>query len=350
MPFVEMAAFDTAARFMTGFSGSRAEAIIGNFVRARGLGVIEGQDMERTGTVDKFYTDSLRRALDMGMTPILPCIGWSPAGKAYNVPSEEIALQAAASLQAVKLFIVTLEGALRQDGYTLPLGVDVDKDGRVIRLRPTEAAELISLNPLAAAKSLSSLSLAVRAIRYGVERVHIVSGRDEGAVLREIFSNLGSGTMVYADEYESIRPLRNKDVPDVLRLMEPLMEKGVLVRRTAEDISSKIGDYAAFDIDGHIHACGALHDWGESQGEIAALATDPAYSGFGFGRRVVGFLITRARKLGMKRVFVLTTKTHDWFESLGFREAPVESLPERKRLVYNYARASKVFALDLQPL
>jgi amino-acid N-acetyltransferase len=180
-----------------------------------------------------------------------------------------------------------------------------------------------------------------------VDRVHIIDGREEGAVLNELFSNLGVGTMVYADEYESIRPFHSRDLPDLLRLMEPLMRQGILIRRGADQIQEKKDDYSVYEIDGSVHACGALHDWGEGQGEIAAVATDPLYADMGLGRRVVGCLIEKARKKNLRRVFVLTTHTQDWFEALGFSEAAVESLPERKRRAYDHARRSKVFALAL---
>jgi amino-acid N-acetyltransferase len=153
--------------------------------------------------------------------------------------------------------------------------------------------------------------------------------------------------MIYADEYESIRPLRNRDIPDILRLMEPLMQQSLLLRRSAEDIQEKKDDYTVFEIDSSIHACGALHDWGEGQAEIAALATDPAYTDMGLGRRIVYYLIDRAKKLGFHRVFVLTVRAQDWFELLGFKECSVESLPERKRRHYDQIRKSKPFALEL---
>jgi amino-acid N-acetyltransferase len=352
MPFVEMAAFHVATRYMTYLSGSQVEALIGNFVRARGLGVVDGVDMEHTGTVDKIYTDSISRVLNLGMVPILPCIGWSPSGKPYNVPSDEIALAAAAALGAVKFFIVCAHEGLR--GAALPQGIETRSDGSPLRLTPPEAESLLEANAsmadnddAARKKILAEISLALQACRAGVDRVHIIDGREEGAVLKELFSNLGVGTMVYADEYESIRTFHSGDLPDILRLMEPLMQKGILIRRGAEQIQEKKDDYAVFDIDGSVHACGALHDWGEGQGEIAAIATDPLYGELGLGRRMVGYLIEKARKSGMSRVFVLTTHTQDWFETLGFREAPVESLPERKQKTYDLKRKSKVFALDL---
>ncbi|GHV41449.1 amino-acid acetyltransferase [Spirochaetia bacterium] len=352
MPFVEMAAFHVAARFMTGLAGSRVDAVIGNFVRAQGLGVVKGRDMENTGAVDKILVDSLNKALSQGMVPILPCIGYSPAGKPYNVPSDEIALEVSAALGAVKLFIVSLNGGLRAASYTFPenLGtstLETGDDGRIVRLTPQEAEEVLAVNGTANDRPLQELSLALRASRAGVERVHIIDGREEGAILRELFSNLGSGTMLYADEYESIRALRSRDIPDILRLMDPLMRQGILVRRTAEQILEKKADFAVFEIDEQVHACGALHEWGEAQAEIAAVATDPLYADMGLGRRIVGYLIDRAKKKGLRRVFVLTTHTQDWFEFLGFREVPVESLPVKRQKVYDRSRRSKVFALDI---
>ncbi|MDR2104049.1 MAG: amino-acid N-acetyltransferase, partial [Treponema sp.] len=355
IPFVEMAAFHVAARFMTGLSASRVDAVIGNFVRARGLGVLDGVDMEHTGKVDRIFTDSIGRILDLGMVPILPCIGWSPAGKPYNVPSDEIALAASAALGAVKLFIISAHEGLRKGVYQIPENIAAGEKGRIIRLSPQEAEAVLAANRDRAAegaaggdKPLRELGLALRASKAGVERVHIIDGREEGAVLRELFSNLGAGTMVYADEYESIRPLKGADIPDLLRLMEPLMLQGILVRRSAEDIREKEGDYAVFEIDGSIHAAGALHDWGEGQGEIAAIATDPAYADMGLGRRIVRYLIDKAIRGGFRRVFVLTTRTQDWFEFLGFKECSVESLPEKKRRNYDQRRKSKIFALELK--
>jgi amino-acid N-acetyltransferase len=336
---------------MTGFSGSRVDAVIGNFVRARGLGVLDGVDMEHTGTVDKLYVDSLSRVLELGMIPILPCIGWSPAGKPYNVPSEEIAFEVAAKLHGIKLFIISLSEGIKRDTYEIPESIQTGENGRIIRLTPQDAAKVLEIkSPHAekADKALEELGLALRACTAGVERVHIINGAEEGAILKELFSNIVAGTMVYADEYESIRALRSKDVPDILRLMEPLMQDGYLIRRSPEDIQSKKDDYVVFEIDGQIHACGALHDWGEGQAEIAAIATDPRYADLGLGRRMIRYFLDRAEKLGLSRVFVLTTRTHDWFESLGFRESPVESLPEKKRAVYDKTRNSKVFALDLR--
>ena len=356
MPFVQMAAFHAATRYMAFLPGSRVDAVIGNFVRARGLGVVDGVDMEHTGAVDKVYADSVSRVLDLGMIPILPCIGWNPSGKPYNVPSDEIALSASAALGANKLFIVYAHNGIRAEANQLPENIETRDDGSIVRLTPADTEKIIiSLVSSNADKPkgqfppplLRELRLALSACRAGVDRVHLIDGREEGSVLKELFSNLGVGTMVYTDEYESIKPLRGGDLPDILRIMEPLMKSGTLIRRTAEHIQEKREDYVVFEIDGSVHACGALHDWGENQGEIAAVASDPLYSGMNLGRRIVGYLIEKARRKGMKRVFVLTTVTQDWFEALGFREAGLDSLPEKKRRIYDQSRKSKVYALEL---
>jgi amino-acid N-acetyltransferase len=353
IPFVEMAAFHVATRYMTALSASRVDAVTGNFVRARGRGVIVGIDMEHTGTVDKIFAKALKRILDLGMVPILPCIGWSPAGKPYNVPSDEIATAVASALSAVKLFIITAEDNLKKESLTLPAHIRVTSSGRIIRLNPHEAEEILKLNEddekinNGKKKCLDMLRLALSASSSGVERVHIIDGCEEGSVLNELFTNLGAGTMLYADEYEAIRPIRNSDIPDILRIMEPLIRQDILIRRGAEDVQKKKDDYVVYVIDGSIHACGALHDLGEGQAELAALAADKAYSSMNIGRRIVHYLIEKARDLGMRRVLVFTTKTQDWFELLGFREVEIDSLPSLRRENYNYKRMSKIFALDI---
>ncbi|MCL2277574.1 MAG: amino-acid N-acetyltransferase [Treponema sp.] len=353
--YVEMAAFNVASKFMTFLSGSRVDAVIGNFVRARGLGVINGTDTEHTGAVDKIYADSLTRVLNLGMIPILPCIGWSPSGKPYNVPSDEIALAVSKALGSDKLFIVCAQSSSAAKILDIPDNIDIRQDGSLVRMTPHQTDLIIkaninkkSDNESAKNKFLKNFKLAYKASQAGVHRVHIIDGRENGSILKELYSNLGIGTMIYTDEYDSVRSIHSRDLPDILRLMEPLMLKGILIRRNPEQIQQKKDDYSVLEIDGSIRACGALHDWGESQGEIAAVATDPNYTDLGLGRRIVGYLIEKAKKIKMRRVFALTTQSQDWFESLGFIEARLESLPEQKRVTYDHNRKSKIFALELK--
>ncbi len=348
IPFIRMAAFDVANRLMTLLTAFQANSVIGNFTRARGLGVVEGVDFQNTGRVEKILKEPLQQILDQGMIPIFPCIGWNAAGKPYNLSSDEIALAVAEALQAEKLFFVTDSDGFMDSRFSLPPGLVKNSDGRVARLSLEEAQEVLTLNAGNPDPDLKYLDLALKACKNGTERAHVVDGRMEGAILREIFSNLGIGTMVYGNDYESIRPMKTTDIGDVLRLMQPLMEEGILIKRTEDDLMSRQGDFVVYEIDGVVHACGALHDFGQGQGEIAAIATNPNYAHLSMGRKILSYLVEKAVKQTMTRVFVLTTRTVDWFEQLGFVEAPLDSLPEKKQQTYNHARKSRIFALELK--
>jgi amino-acid N-acetyltransferase len=350
IPFVEMAAFHVATKFITELSGSRVDACLGNFVRARGRGVIFGVDMKHTGFVEKLLAKPLLKILDAGMVPILPCIGWSASGRPYNVSSDELAFSVARELGAVKLFIVTGDNMIDKNNFDIPDGIETDGSGGVVRMTPAEAQAFLALNTgsgrlSSQGKTAQNVRLALNTIKSGVERVHIINGREEGALLRELFSNRGAGVMIYSDDYEAIRALKTSEIPDVLKLIEPLVESGNLIERTSEDVFKKKDDYVVFEIDGTIHACGALHEWGEGQAEIAALASDSAEAGM--GDRIVRYLIDRAKERRLCRVFALTTKTQDWFELHGFAETTVDTLPAAKQKRYDTKRKSKVFALNL---
>src|SRR6185436_10212478 len=316
IPFIRMAAFDVANRLMTLLTAFQANAVIGNFIRARGIGVVDGIDFQNSGRVEKILKEPLQQLLDQGMIPIFPCIGWNAAGKPYNLASDDIALAVAEALQAEKLFFVTDSDGFMETRFKLPPGLVKNSDGRVARLSLEEAEEVLSLNAGSPDPDLKYLAFALAACRKGTERAHVVDGRMEGAILREIFSNLGVGTMVYGSDYESIRPMKADDIGDVLRLMQPLMEEGILIKRTEDDLMERQGDFVVYSIDDVVHACGALHDYGEGQGEIAAIAPDPVYSHLSMGRKILSYLVERAARVGMTRVFVLTTRTLDWFEQL----------------------------------
>src|SRR5262249_49707393 len=196
----------------------------------------------------KILVAPLQQILDQGMIPIFPCIGWNAAGKPYNLASDDIALAVAEALQAEKLFFVTDSDGFIETRFNLPPGLVKNSDGRVARLSLEEAEEVLKLNAGNLDPDLKYLAFALSACRKGTERAHVVDGRMEGAILREIFSNLGIGTMVYGNEYEAIRPMKADDIGDVLRLMEPLMDEGILVKRTEADLMARHADFVVYSI------------------------------------------------------------------------------------------------------
>ena len=341
IPFVEMAAFDVANRIMTSLSAYECPAVIGNWVRARGVGVVDGTDYQHTGYAERVLTKELLKILDDGFIPILPCVGWSSIGKPYNLLSDDLAVVTASRLGADKLFFITSRPAIMAADYKLPAGAVVATTGRISNLSLLDVQQFFKDNELG--PGLTLLDKARRACEAGVSRVHILDGCSDGVLLREIFSNLGSGTMVYSNQYSGIRSMRYDEVGDVLRVMKPFVDKNILLPRTEAMIEDALNDFIVFEIDGAVHASCALHVYPEGVGEIAAVAVDASYSHLGVGPKMIEFLCERAKKMGLKKVFVLTTRTADWFLGMGFEEGVVSDLPEKKRTAYNYSRNSSIF-------
>ena len=352
MPLIEMAAFDTATRLMNQLARNEVEAVVGNWVRARSYGVRGGVDFQATGMVDKINVELIRRSIEDDFVPILPCIGWSAIGEPYNISSVELATELAVGLKARKLFFLTDGELFASESIKLPSEGIAFRDGSVSRLTVPAAERTLADNPdtLGVAER-EMLSHAVTACRAGVERVHFLDGGAEGVLLKEVFSTLGSGSMVHADPFENVRPMKEEDIPDVLRIMEPLIQAGNLVRRTDDDLQRACADYVVFETDGTIRGCGALHRYGNARGsdrgEIAALAVDESYKHLGIGHRMVGYLIEAARKADLIGVFVLTTRSSDWFLKFGFSPATVADLPEERRQSYDSERKSRIYKLEL---
>jgi amino-acid N-acetyltransferase len=175
-----------------------------------------------------------------------------------------------------------------------------------------------------------------------VQRVHIVNGSIEGVLLKETFSSRGVGTMVYANVHEHIRDARSDDIPEILRIMHPYIEKKILLSRSAQQLEETIDDYAVFEIDTTIHACGALHRFEDNSGEIAAIAVDHAFSYKGIGKKMISYFLQKAHTLGLSRVFALTTQSADWFLELGFTERDTSILPAQRKEYYSSSRNSLV--------
>lgn len=343
IPFIKMASFDVSNRIMTMLAEEGANAIIGNWVKARSIGVIEGVDFQNSGVVEKLQVNILKKVLDEGLIPIFPNIGWSANGKPYNLSSNELAFTLSVQMKAAKLFFVTNRGGINSQGFTLPGDVFVSEDGTISQLNVAQAGQFLDLNPESDYSEQKELiSYAYRACKKGVRRVHIVEGRIEGMLLQEIFSNRGFGTMVYSNQHENIRPMVVADIPEVLSIMQPKIDEGVLIPRTYEDLAEKIKDYAVYEVDGTLHGCGALHVYQGRKGEIAAIVVDEMYSNMGIGRKMISYFLEQATKMRLNSVFVLTTQTADWFQQLGFIKTDVNELPEQKKECYNSNRNSLV--------
>ncbi|HOF84711.1 MAG TPA: amino-acid N-acetyltransferase [Treponemataceae bacterium] len=349
MNFIKMAAFDVSNRIMTRLSAEGLTAVIGNWVRARGRGVLDGTDFGSAGFVDKIQLDSLLTALEDGFIPIIPCIGWTSTGKPYNISSTELAVATATALKAGKLFFLGSGNTISIDDFTIPESASLSPEGRLAALSVESIDEFLELNrdsgsPTLPVDKLTDLLLQARtACLGGVTRAHILDADIDGVIPAEIFSDLGSGTMIYVNNYGTFRAMTREDIPAVLSLMNPFVEKGILLPRTSEELEQKAHEFVVFEIDGGIRACAALHSYPENVGEIAGLAVDEAYAHMGIGPRLMDLLLQRGKSAGFSSVFVLTTQTGDWFEKFGFKSAETGQLPRERQEKWDPKRRSRVF-------
>jgi amino-acid N-acetyltransferase len=192
------------------------------------------------------------------------------------------------------------------------------------------------------------LPAAIRACNNGVKRAHLISRRLDGALLLELFTRDGVGTMISATALAHMRNATIDDVGGILGIIEPLEEQGVLVRRSRERLESEIERFVVAEYDNHIIGCAALYAFPEEKiGELAALAVEPDFRREGYGEALLREIEARARRLKLTELFVLTTRTAHWFLERGFRTATVADLPQQKQALYNYQRKSLVYRKPL---
>lgn len=358
MPLIKSAAFEVADTVMTSLAGEKVTAVIGNWVRARGFGVINGIDYGTAGEIDRIDDEIINKILEDGFVPIFPCIGWSLNGKPYNISSMSLASQIAVHIKADKLFFLVPDVEINGENFILPENTGLSREGKIPAMNIQETETFIKLNEKNAALAekennplestvLSILKMAKAACQKGVVRAHLLNGSITGTLPCEIFSDLGSGTMIYSSDYGRIRAMKREDVTQVLSVMTPFIQKGILLPRTEKDLEQTYNDYIVFEIDGAVRACAALHIYDKTQAEIAAVAVDETYSHIGIGPKLVGYLIEKAKAINLESLFILTTQTADWFESLGFKESVLETLPPERKAKWTKERSSKIYRLPL---
>ena len=351
MSIIKMASFDMSNKIMTSLAEERLTAVIGNWVKARGKGVINGVDFQTAGEIDKINIQALNAVLEDGFIPIFPCIGWSSNGKPYNISSINLAAQVATELKAEKLFFLTHGKEISNVDFFIPDNISISPDGFVPAFNLEELDKFFELNQNLGIFSpekkhiLNLLQIARISCSLGVSRTHIVNGLFDGTLPCEIFSDLGSGTMIYKSNYGGIRSMQKEDIPAVLNLIRPFVEQGILLPRTEESLLQTYTDYIVYELDGGLKACAALHTYNDNQAEIAAVAVDSVCSHMGIGPKLINYLLQKAKENDIHSVFILTTQTSDWFEKLGFKISTVDSLPQERKEKWTKERGSKVLRI-----
>jgi amino-acid N-acetyltransferase len=319
-------------------AGARIRVSSGNFLTAKPMGVVDGTDMQLTGEVRRVDTDAIHQRLDDGDIVLISPLGYSPTGEIFNLTLEEVATQVAVRLGAHKLvFLMETEGVRNSRRQLLT----------ELSTRDAEAL-LKSSGSRLPADVRHYLPCAVRACDNGVKRSHLISRHLDGALLLELFTRDGVGTMVAAAPLANLRSATIDDVGGILQIIEPLEEQGVLVRRSRERLETEIERFVVVEHDGAVIGCAALYAFPEEKlGELAALAVHPDFRREGYGETLAQEIETRARKLKLADLVVLTTRTAQWFLERGYRNATIADLPRQKQALYNYQRKSQVYRKKL---
>ena len=340
--------FEIEAAFSQGLPNTpMANAIVrvvsGNFLTARPVGIVDGVDFIHSGVVRKVDSVAIRSAIDNGAMVLLSPFGFSPTGEAFNLSMEDVATSTAIAMQADKLLFLTEVPGIHEDLNDANSAIDTE-------LALADAERLLSQLPRPTVPSDSAFYLqhCVRACRGGVERSHILPFATDGALLMEVFTHDGIGTMVVDEKLESLREATADDIGGVLQLIEPFEQDGTLVKRSRTEIERDIGHYTVIEHDGVIFGCAALYPYPEARtAEMAALTISPAVQGQGDGERILKRVEQRAKAQGLDSIFVLTTRTMHWFIKRGFAPTEPDWLPEARKRKYNWDRRSQVLVKKL---
>ena len=315
--------------------GAQIRVCTGNLVVAKPMGVREGVDFENTGLVRRIDTTGINDHLNDGSIVLLSPMGYSATGEVFNLSHEDVATQAAIALAADKIIVFSnYEGVYNQSGKLLrtierPRLEEMMRDGEI----NTEETVLRAL---------------ITSVAAGIPRAHCVSYEKDGALLQELFTRDGAGSLVLEHHYEQLRTATIDDVGGILNLIKPLEESGALVKRSRERLENEIDQFIVIVRDGMIIGCAALYLYPQDNcAELACVATHSDYRGKNRGERILEAVKQRAMENGINNLFVLTTLTAHWFLEQGFQPADISMLPGAKKELYNFQRNSKVFTLSL---
>ncbi|BFG35783.1 hypothetical protein CerSpe_220570 [Prunus speciosa] len=381
----------------------------GNFLAAKRRGVVAGVDYGATGEVKKVDVSRMRKRLNDDCIVILSNLGYSSSGEVLNCNTYEVATACALAIEADKLICI-IDGPILDESGRLIRFLTLEEADMLIRRRAKQSEiaasyvkavdeenlSLLGHDDLNATKQngnalkgkytttfhngvgfdngnglwsgeqgfaiggherqsrlngyLSELAAAAFVCRGGVQRVHLLDGTKGGVLLLELFKRDGMGTMVASDLYEGTRMARVSDLSGIRQIILPLEASGTLVPRSDEELLQALDSFIVVEREGQIIACAALFPFQEDRcAELAAIAVSPDCRGQGQGDKLLDYIEKKASSLGLVKLFLLTTRTADWFVRRGFSECSIESIPEKRRRKINLSRKSKYYSKQLLP-
>lgn len=309
------------------------------------------------GAVQIIDTDRIQRRLEDGDIVCMTQLGIGSSGEVLYVPSDQLAMEVSKGLQAAKLIFFTRGQRIvdsRQDNVVATMQLN-DARAFVELARGEAGSSSFSDSPghRDASEVVGYLDIIANALSHGTRRGHLIDPR-QGALLQELFTTDGSGTMISHDLYEGIGFAKDSDVAGILALIRPLTERGLLKQRTALDIENACNDREMFvwRRDGDVIACAQLCRFPDSQeqAELGCFVVSPHSSGQGLGAILFSYVERLALLYGYRTLFLLTTRAMQWFVERGFREGCLDDLPPSKRSAYDQGRSSRIYVKDVTTL
>lgn len=328
--------------------GAKISVVSGNFVMAKPFGVSDGVDLGLTGQVRKIDIMAMSQHLQNQSVILVPATGYSMTGDIFNLSYETLAAEMAIRLNADKLIFFGSQSGLKSEEGSLVQQLTVKQAITHVealnKQGPNQDREPESVNKQA---QINQLLAAAHACQSGVKRVHLLSYAHDGALLEELFTRDGHGTMVSVDEFDQIRSARLEDINGILNLIRPLEEQGFLLRRSRELLETEL-DYFLVEVrDNAIIACVGLYPFPKNNAaELSCFAVDSDYRKMGRGDRLLEAITQKALAQEISQLFVLTTKTEQWFKERGFEPVSPTILPGEKN--YNTARNAKVLMKQIR--
>ncbi|MBT8120629.1 MAG: amino-acid N-acetyltransferase [Gammaproteobacteria bacterium] len=321
----------------TPMAGAALRVVSGNFVTAQPYGIRNGIDFCQTGNVRNVDASAIKQHLKNENVVLVSPIGYSPTGEIFNLRAEDVATETAIALNADKLIFVMEDNQV------------TDNNGNLLQqLNLPQAEAWLQNHDGGNEETQIHLNNAAQACRGGVRRVHLLSRQHDGALLQELYTRDGIGTLVTAENYEGLRHAVIDDIGGIMELISPLEEQGVLVKRSREQLELDINNFTVIERDGMIIACAALFTFADTAAaELACLAVHKDYQEHGRGDDLIQHIEWQARKTHMKKLFTLTTQAMHWFIERGFLECDIADLPIEKKSLYNYQRNSKILCKQL---
>lgn len=334
---------------LEGLSATDLRGACTNAVVAHPAGILQGVDQQWTGRVDRVDIPLLKALLEHDVTPVVPPLGCDGEGCTYRLNSDAVAMEIAKALGAAKLiYLSTIPGIVVRSNKTgketLERHLSVDEAELLIKRHTrSDTEDILEPGP-------SKLANAIKALRGGVPRVHIIDGQVEEGLLGEVFSNEGIGTLVHLNEYQAIRRALKKDSRGIYALIRGAVENDELLPRTLGEIERTLADFFVFDVDGTLAGCIALHQYpDQGKAEMACVCVSSKFENQGIGLRLMAFVENHARQTGVKELFCLSTQAINYFlQKGGFRLGAPDDLPPPRRARYDASgRKSKVLIKSL---